>query len=96
MPTPVGWAVRFAGSPSGRKVLKTAIRTARSEEGRKLLAQARTVASSAEGRRLIEQAKRVGKSAGLAATSPENRTRFDALRDRLRVSGSDSPDNRSE
>lgn len=88
MPTPVGWAVRFAVSPSGRKVLKTAIRTARSEEGRKLIAQARSVANSAEGRGLIEQAKRVGKSAGLAATSRENRTRFDTLRDRLRAPGS--------
>ncbi len=83
MPTPVGWAVRFAVSPSGRKVLKTVIRTARSEEGRKLIAQVRTVANSAEGRRLIEQAKRVGKSAGQAASSSENRTRFDTLRDRL-------------
>ena len=70
--------------------MKRAIRTARSEEGRKLIAQARTVANSAEGRRLIEQAKRVGKSAGQAA-SPENRTRFDTLRDRLRVPGADSP-----
>ena len=71
--------------------MKRAIRTARSEEGRKLIAQAKTVANSAEGRRLIEQAKRVGKSAGQAAASPENRTRFDTLRDRLRVPGSDSP-----
>ena len=74
-------------------MLKTVIRTARSEEGRKLIAQAKTVANSAEGRRLIEQAKRVGKSAGQAASSSENRTRFDTLRDRLRVPGSDSPRN---
>ena len=72
-------------------MIKTAIRTARSEEGRKLIAQARKAAASAEGRRLIEEAKRVGKTAGQAATSRENRTRFDTLRDRLRVPGSDSP-----
>ena len=85
MPSPVGWAVKFAVSASGRKVIKTAIRTARSEEGRKLVSQARTVATSTESRRLIEQAKRVGKTAGEAARSPENRTRFDTLRDRLRA-----------
>ena len=66
-------------------MIRTAIRTARSEEGRKLISQARRVATSAESRRLIEQAKRVGKTAGEAMTSPENRTRFDTLRDRLRA-----------
>jgi hypothetical protein len=84
MPSPVGWAVRFAFSPSGRKVIKNAVRTARSEEGRKLIAQARRAATSPEGRRLIEQAKRVGKTAGQAAKSAENRTRFDTLREQLR------------
>jgi sensor histidine kinase regulating citrate/malate metabolism len=66
-------------------MIKTAIRTARSEEGRKLISQARTVATSPESRRLIEQAKRVGKTAGEAVRLPENRTRFDTLRDRLRT-----------
>ena len=69
MPSPAGWAVRFALSPSGRKVIKNVVRTARSEEGR----------------RLIEQAKRVGKSAGHAATSSESRTRLDTVRERLRL-----------
>ena len=67
MPSPVGWAVKFAFSPSGRKVIKNAVRTVRSEEGRKLIAQARRAATSPEGRRLIEEAKRVGKTAGQAA-----------------------------
>ena len=71
--------------------MRTAIHTARSEEGRKLMAQARAAAASPDGQRLIEKAKRVGKTAGQVATSPENRTRFDALRDRLRVPGADSP-----
>ena len=66
-------------------MIKTAIHTARSEEGRKFISQARAVAISAEGRRLIEQAKSVRKTAGEAVKSPENRTRFDTLRDRLRA-----------
>jgi hypothetical protein len=85
MPSPLGWAVRFASSPSGRKVIGHAVRTARSEEGRKLIAQARRVATGPEGRRLVEEAKRVGKTAGQAATSPENRARLDVLRERLRA-----------
>ena len=43
------------------------------------MAQARAAAASPQGRRLVEKAKRVGKTAGQVATSPENRTRFDAL-----------------
>jgi hypothetical protein len=85
MPSPLGWAVRFASSPSGLKVIGHAVRTARSEEGRKLIAQARRVATGPEGRRLIEEAKRVGKTAGQAATSAENRARLDVLRERLRA-----------
>ena len=85
MPSPVWWAVKFAVSPSGRKVVRTAIRTARSEDGRKLIAQAREVANSAEGRRVIEKGKRVGKTARQAAASPENRRRV-----RVFASGSDS------
>jgi len=85
MPSPLGWAVRFASSPSGRKVIGHAVRTARSEEGRKLIAQARRVATGPEGRRLIEEAMRVGKTAGQAAKSAENRTPLDTLRERLRA-----------
>lgn len=85
MPSPLGWAVRFASSPSGRKVIGHAVRTARSEEGRKLIAQARRVASGPEGRRLVQEAKRLGKTAGQAATSAENRKSLDMLRERLRA-----------
>lgn len=86
MPSPLGWAIRFAASPSGRKMIGQAVRTARSEEGRKLIAEVRRVATGPESRRLIEEAKRVGKTAGHAATSPENRARLDALRERVRTS----------
>ncbi len=72
-------------------MVRTAIRTARSEEGRKLMTQTRAAAASPQGQRLVEKAKSVGKTAGRVATSPENRTRFDALRDRLRVPGADWP-----
>jgi len=85
MPSPAGWAIRFAFSPSGRKVIKNVVRTARSEEGRKSIAQAHKAATGPESRKLIEQAKRVGKSAGQAATSSESRTRLDTVRERLRL-----------
>jgi len=85
MPSPLGWVVRFASSPSGRKLIGHAVRTARREEGRKLIAQARRVATSPEGRRLIEEAMRVGKTAGQAVKSAENRTPLDTLRERLRA-----------
>ena len=67
------------------------IRTARSAEGRKVMAQARAAAASPQGRRLVEKAKRVGKTAGRVATSSENRTRLDALHDRLRMPDADRP-----
>ena len=84
MPSPVWWAVKFAVSPPGRKVVRTAIRTVRSEEGSQLIAGARRAAASPESRRLMEQAKRVGKTAGQARTTPTNRTRLGTVLGRLR------------
>jgi hypothetical protein len=57
MALPIGKAIKFANSPTGRKVIAEAIRVARSEEGKKLIAQARKVATTPEGKRLLAQAK---------------------------------------
>jgi hypothetical protein len=61
MALPIGKAIKFARTPTGRKMLVEAIRIARSDEGKKLIAQARKVASSPEGKRLLAQAKEQAK-----------------------------------
>lgn len=83
MPGQIGRAIKFARTPTGRKVLKEAVRLARSEEGRKLIAQARKVAGSPEGRRLIEQARHLLKAPGEVAQEVEQSKGWQAFRDRF-------------
>lgn len=72
--------ITIAASPAGRKAIGRAVRVARSDEGKKLIAQARKVAASPEGRKLVEQARRAAKDASVAARSPANRSRLEAIR----------------
>jgi hypothetical protein len=83
MPGHFGKAIKFARTPTGRKVLKEAVRLARSEEGRKLIAQARKVANSPEGKRLIAQAKHALKAPGEVAHDVEQSKGWQAFRDRF-------------
>ncbi|HWB21978.1 MAG TPA: hypothetical protein VG652_03720 [Gaiellaceae bacterium] len=78
--TPLGKALSFAASASGRKALKQAVQVARSGEGKKLIAQAHKVATSPEGRKLIEHARKAASEASSAAKSPANRDRVEAIR----------------
>ena len=84
MPTPLVTVVRFATSPTGRRVFAYAVRAGRTKEGRKLIAQVRKVATSPEGRKLIKQVKAVVKQPAETPKAGENRTRVEAIRSRLR------------
>jgi len=80
---PLGRAIKFAASPSGRRAIEQAVRIARTEEGRKLMTQAQRVARSPDGRKLIEQALSAAKATGETAKSAESKQRLAALRSLL-------------
>lgn len=84
MATPLVRAIKFAASPTGRKLVNRAVRVARTEEGRKLIAQARKVATSPEGRKLIEQVRNVAKHPPEMAKTAARQSRVEAIRERLR------------
>jgi len=87
VPLPIGKALKFASTPTGRKMLVEAIRIARSEEGKKLIAQARKVATSPEGKRLLaqarEQAKQFARAPGQSAEEIERAKAWQNIRDRF-------------
>jgi hypothetical protein len=87
VPGHIGKAIKFARTPTGRKLMLEAVRVARSEEGKKLIAQARKVAASPEGKRLLaqakEQAKQFAKAPGRTADEIERARAWQNLRDRF-------------
>jgi hypothetical protein len=83
MPSPIGLAVKLALTPTGRRVIRHTVRAARSEQGRKVLREARRVATGPEAQRLLSQARQMAKKPIEAATAPQTKERFLALRHRL-------------
>jgi hypothetical protein len=76
-------AIKFASSPTGRKMIREVVRVARTEEGRKLIAQVRKVADTPEGKRLLAQAKHIVKVPAEVVEDPKNASRLKTLRERL-------------
>lgn len=76
-------AIKFASSPTGRKMIKEAVRIARTEEGRKLIAQVRKVADTPEGKRLLAQAKHLAKVPAEVVEDPKTASRLRTLRERF-------------
>jgi cell division septum initiation protein DivIVA len=82
--SPLGKALGFAVSPTGRKAIRGAIRAARSEEAKKLVSQAHKVATSPEARKLVGHAKRAAGRVSETAKAPENVERLERLKRSVR------------
>lgn len=82
--SPLGKALGFAVSPTGRRAIRGAIRAARSEEAKKLVSQAHKVATSPEARKLVGHAKRAAGRVSETAKAPENVERLERLKRSVR------------
>jgi cell division septum initiation protein DivIVA len=82
--SPLGKALGFAVSPTGRRAIRGAIRAARSEEAKKLVSQAHKVATSPEARQLVGHAKRAAGRVSETAKAPENVERLERLKRSVR------------